>query len=272
MIDVRDVSYFYNIAEQGHIAALRHITWQLYEGEYVAVMGRNSSGKTTLARCLNALLIPQQGTVWIDGLDSQKPQHIIEIRKKVGMVFQNPDNQIVATTVEREIAFGLENLGLPTETMRRIVTANLERFGLARYRNYPPHLLSGGEKQRLATAAILAMNPKYLVLDEPTSMLDTAGRRQLLALLSEIKAQNKDKPIVDRTAILFITQFPEEALQADRLIVMDQGSIVCDGSPREVFQNVQQIKSVGLEVPVEFELLPWLTAHGCGPEILNEFK
>ncbi len=271
MIELVDVSYFYETPDQGSIAALRHISWQLHEGEYVAMMGRNSSGKTTLARCLNALLIPQQGTVWIDGLNSQEPQNIIPIRKKVGMVFQNPDNQIVATTVEREIAFGLENLGIPTETMHQIVTAMLERFDLTRYRNYPPHLLSGGEKQRLAIAAVLAMNPKYLVLDEPSSMLDPSGRRELLAILADLKAENRNKPVTDRTAILFITQFPEEALVADRLVIMDQGRIVCDGPAREVFQNVELIRSFGLEVPVEFELLPWLKAQGYGPEVLSDF-
>ncbi|MDZ7335304.1 MAG: ATP-binding cassette domain-containing protein [candidate division KSB1 bacterium] len=271
MIELVDVSYFYESAEQGSIPALRHITWQFREGEYVAMMGRNNSGKTTLARCLNALLIPQQGTVWVDGLNSQEPQNIIPIRKKVGMVFQNPDNQIVATTVETEIAFGLENLGIPTDRMREIVTAYLERFGLTRYRNYPPHLLSGGEKQRLAIASILAMNPKYLVLDEPSSMLDATGRRELMAILNEIKAENASKPVEDRTAILFITQFPEEALPADRLILLDQGQIVCDGPPKKVFQNVEQIKSLGLEVPVEFEILPWLKAQGLDLEVLNEF-
>jgi len=272
MIDLQDVSYFYETADQGSIVGLRHIRWQLYEGECVALMGRNSSGKTTLARCLNALLIPQQGTVWIDGLSSQEPENIHAIRKKVGMVFQNPDNQIVATTVEREIAFGLENLGIPTQVMHQIVTANLERFGLLRYRNYPPHLLSGGEKQRLVIAAILAMNPKYLVLDEPTSMLDPKGRRALLALLKEIKTENRYKPLADRTAILLITQFPEEALIADRLVVMDQGTIFYDGAPREVFQNVAELQALGLEVPVEFEILPWLKAQGYNMEILSEFQ
>jgi energy-coupling factor transport system ATP-binding protein len=271
MIDIQDISYFYPSDDQSPVAAIEKITLQIREGEYVAIMGHNSSGKTTLARCLNALLIPQSGNVYVDRLCTDQDENTISIRKKVGMVFQNPDNQIVSTTVEREIAFGLENLGVPTETIHHVVTAILEKFDLTRYRQYPPHLLSGGEKQRVALAAVLAMNPKYLVLDEPTSMLDSKGRRDLLELLAEIKADNAEKKTTDQVTIILITQFPEEALEADRLIIMEQGKIVFDDDPRIVFQNVKEIKEIGLDVPIEFEIMPLLLEKGFSLELLDEF-
>ncbi len=271
MINIQDISYFYASEEAGQIAAIQNIVLQIREGEYVAIMGHNSSGKTTLARCLNALLIPQSGNVFVDRLCTSEEENIIPIRKKVGMVFQNPDNQIVSTTVEREIAFGLENLGVPTETIHQVVTAMLERFDLSRYRNYPPHLLSGGEKQRVALASVLAMNPKYLVLDEPTSMLDPKGRRELLELLTEIKADNAEKKITDQVTIILITQYPEEALEADRLIILEKGKIAFDDHPKVVFQNVERLKSIGLDVPVEFEIMPLLLEKGYSLDLLNDF-
>jgi energy-coupling factor transport system ATP-binding protein len=271
MIDIQDISYFYSSEDESSVVAIENISLQIREGEYIAIMGHNSSGKTTLARCLNALLIPQSGKVHVDRLSTGKQENIISIRKKVGMVFQNPDNQIVSTTVEREIAFGLENLSVPTETIQQVVTAILERFDLTRYRQYPPHLLSGGEKQRVALASVLAMNPKYLVLDEPTSMLDPKGRRELLELLAEIKSDNAEKKTTDQVTIILITQFPEEALEADRLIIMDQGKIVRDDAPRIVFQNVKEIKEIGLDVPIEFEIIPLLLKKGFSLELLEEF-
>jgi energy-coupling factor transport system ATP-binding protein len=271
MINCQDISYFYSSENENPVTAIENINLQVREGEYVAIMGPNSCGKTTLARCLNALLIPQAGNVYIDRLCTSNEENIIPIRKKVGMVFQNPDNQIVSTTVEREIAFGLENLGVPTKTIHHIVTAILERFDLTRYRNYPPHLLSGGEKQRVALASVLAMNPKYLVLDEPTSMLDPKGRRELLELLAEIKSDNAEKKTTDQITIMIITQFPEEALEADRLIVMKHGKIVMDDNPRIVFQNIETIKTIGLDVPIEFEIIPLLLEKGYSSEVIEEF-
>jgi len=271
MIDIQVISYYYDSQNDEQILALKEICLQIREGEYIAIMGHNSSGKTTLARCLNALLIPQSGKVYVDRFATDEEKNILPIRKKVGMVFQNPDNQIVSTTVEREIAFGLENLGVPTETIHQVVTAILERFDLARYRKYPPHLLSGGEKQRVALSSVLAMNPKYLVLDEPTSMLDPKGRRELLDLLAEIKSDNAEKKTTDQITIILITQFPEEALEADRLIVMERGSIVYDDEPKIVFQNVDRIKRIGLDVPVEFEIMPLLLEKGYSLELLEEF-
>lgn len=272
MIDIQDISFFYSSEPEDQIAAIQNISLQIREGEYVTIMGHNSSGKTTLARCLNALLIPQSGSVYIDRLCTSQEENILPIRKKVGMVFQNPDNQIVSTTVEREIAFGLENLGVPTATIHQVVTAILERFGLTRYRQYPPHLLSGGEKQRLALAAVLAMNPKYLILDEPTSMLDPKGRRELLELLAEIKSDNTQKKTIDQVTIILITQFPEEALESDRLIIMEQGKISFDDDPRIVFQNIEKIKVIGLDVPTEFEIMPLLLEKGFSLELFDEFR
>jgi len=271
MINIQDISYFYSSEETDQIAAIQNISLQIREGEYVAIMGPNSSGKTTLARCLNALLIPQSGNVSIDRLCTGEEENILPIRKKVGMVFQNPDNQIVSTTVEREIAFGLENVGVPGETIHEVVTAILERFDLTRYQKYPPHLLSGGEKQRVALASVLAMNPKYLVLDEPTSLLDPKGRRELLALLAEIKSDNAEKKTMDQITIILITQFPEEALEADRLIILERGTIAFDDHPKIVFQNVEKLKSIGLDVPVEFEIMPLLLEKGYSLDLLNDF-
>lgn len=271
MIDIQNISYYYESPSAEKIRALHQVNLQIREGEYVAIMGHNSSGKTTLARCLNALLIPQAGEVVVDGLATGDEKNILPIRKKVGMVFQNPDNQIVSTTVEREIAFGLENLGVPTETIHQVVTSILDRFDLAPYRNHPPHLLSGGEKQRVALAAVLAMNPKYLVLDEPTSMLDPKGRRELLTLLGEIKSDNFEKPIIDQVTIIFITQIAEEALAADRLIIMRQGNILFDDHPKIVFQNVEKMKRIGLEVPIEYEAMPLLVELGYSTRLFEQF-
>jgi energy-coupling factor transport system ATP-binding protein len=271
MIDIQDISYYYASGNDKQIPALERINLQIREGEYVAIMGHNSSGKTTLVRCLNGLLIPQTGKVWIDRLATNQDENILPIRKKVGMVFQNPDNQIVSTTVEREIAFGLENLGVVTETIHQVVTAIMDRFDLLQYRKYPPHLLSGGEKQRVALASVMAMNPKYLILDEPTSMLDPKGRHELIDLLAEIKSDNKEKKITDQITIILITQFPEEALEADRLIIMEKGTIVFDDVPKVIFQNVDRLKEIGLDVPVEFEIMPILLKKGYSLEILENF-
>ena len=271
MIEIQDVSYYYGSENENQVRALDRINLQIREGEYVAIMGHNSSGKTTFARCLNALLIPQSGKVIVDQLSTSEEQNILPIRKKVGMVFQNPDNQIVSTTVEREIAFGLENLGVPVETMQNVVAAILERFDLTQYRAYPPHLLSGGEKQRVALASVLAMNPKYLVLDEPTSMLDPKGRHDLLDLLSEIKTDNLEKRTTDQITIILVTQFPEEALEADRLIIMEKGKIIFDDRPKIVFQNVEKLKETGLDVPVEFEIIPLLIEMGYSSSLFHDF-
>lgn len=272
MIDIKDIEFQYSRNDQETVLALRDINLKIREGEYVVIMGHNSSGKTTLVRCLNGLLRPTSGQIFIDDLSTENDDDILEIRTKVGMVFQNPDNQLVSTTVEREIAFGLENLGVPTEMMHQVVTAILERFHLSHYRKYPPHLLSGGEKQKVALASILAMNPKYLILDEPTSMLDPKSRRELLDLLVEIKSDNHTKKTTEQITIILVTQFPEEALEADRLIVLEKGRIMFDDSPEIVFQNVDDLKKLGLEVPPEFEIIPLLIEKGISSDVLKDFK
>jgi len=271
MIEIKDLGYWYPGERENAFCAIENINLQFREGEFIAIMGHNSSGKTTLARCLNGLLQPTSGEVMVDGLSTKNEKDILPIRKKVGFVFQNPENQIVTTSVEREIAFGLENLGVSSEIIHQVVEAILDRFELTQYRQHPPHLLSGGEKQRLALASVLAMNPKYLILDEPTSMLDPQSRQDLLALLAEIKADNARKKTADEITIILITQFPEEALITDRLLVMQQGKIIMDEAPRIVFQQVDQLKNIGLQAPVEFEVLPLLIEKGLGAEVLDDF-
>ncbi len=273
MIKLKNVTFGYEYNRDGEIEnALDQVNLEIRDGEYVAIMGRNSSGKTTLARCLNALIIPDEGEISVDQITPDDYDAINAIRRKIGMVFQNPENQIVSTTVEREIAFGLENLGVPPEIMHQVVDGTLARFNLEKYRKHPPHLLSGGEKQRLALAAVMAMNPKYLVLDEPTAMLDPKSRSELLTLLKEIKEDNRRKKIADQITIILITQFAEETLDADRLIVLNSGKIAYDDAPDIVFQNVEHLKEIGLEVPVEFEVGLMLVEMGYSIDPLKNFK
>jgi len=271
MIQFKDVSFEYK-NDQADLSrlALDHISLEIREGEFVTIMGRNGSGKSTFARCMNALFIPTSGDVLIDGMSTSNRDDIIDIRRKVGMVFQNPDNQIVSTTVEREIAFGLENLGVDTNVMHEVVEASLHRFRLEHYRKHPPHLLSGGEKQRLALASVMAMNPKYIIFDEPTAMLDPISQRELLNILYEIKKDNSHKKTTDQITIILITQFPEETLKSDRLIILNKGNIAYDDKPGFVFQNINEIRELGLEVPIEFEVKKMLVEHkGYTSEELN---
>jgi len=272
MIQFINVSFEYQ-NEQADVSrpALDKINLEIREGEFITIMGRNGSGKSTFARCLNALLIPTSGEVIVDNMLTNDRDNIIEIRRKVGMVFQNPDNQIVSTTVEREIAFGLENLGVPTETMHKVVEGTLHRFHLDQYRKHPPHMLSGGEKQRLALAAVMAMNPKYIVFDEPTAMLDPISQQELLSILYEIKQDNLNRKTTDQITIILITQFPEETLRSDRLLILDQGRIVFDDQPDYVFQNVDDIRKMGLDVPIDFEVKKLLVENkGLSLEEVDE--
>jgi len=229
---------------------LYDIDLEIHEGESIALMGPNGSGKTTLARCLNGLLCPVQGHVIVDGMKTDDASNMLEIRRRVGMVFQNPDNQIVSTTVEREIAFGLENIGVPYEDMHAVVAEMLAKFHLLKYRRHSPHYLSGGEKQRLAVAAVMAMRPRYLVLDEPTSLLDPKSRRDILHIIQQLHNEKRDSPI----STIFITQFPEEALIAQRLIILHQGRVFMDDKPPAIFRKTAKLKSIGLEPPVVFYL------------------
>lgn len=249
MIQTRDLYYHYPEYQDSHV--LQGVTVSLAAGETVACMGCNGSGKTTLARCLNGLLSPVSGQIMLDDLIIQSDADRHTLRRQVGLVFQNPDDQIVATTVEREIAFGLENIGLPLEEMKIRVSDAIKRFHLESYRAWPPHLLSGGERQRLALAAVWVMRPRYLILDEPTSLLDPRGREEIFQYLNEEKEHRE-------TGILLVTQYPDEAMLADRLIIMDQGKIVLNGPPADVFRNDKQIRNFGLDVPAEVTINQWI--------------
>jgi len=246
VIEVRNLRYRYPGSE-GPDFALRDVSFSLEAGEWLGLMGANGSGKTTFVRCLNGLNRPSFGQVLVDGLSTDDPHALYEIRKRVGMVFQNPDNQIVATSVEREIAFGLENLGIPVRSMRKQVAAALKRFSLEPYAQISPNRLSGGERQRLALASVWTMEPRYLILDEPTSLLDPAGKRDFFQLIRRMLKTRK-------VGILLVTQYPEETLDCDRLLVMDRGCIRFNSDPVSVFRHRSPLRRLGLSVPVEAEL------------------
>lgn len=255
MIRIRDLCFsFPGVSAR----ALDRVSIDIGPGERVAVIGPNSSGKTTLARCLNGLLVPDSGSVSVDDFDTRNRDSLPSLRRLVAMVFQNPDDQLVATTVESEIAFGLENLGVPLLRMRQRVAEVLDRFALKRYSGHPPHLLSGGEKQRLAIAAGFALRPRYFVLDEPTSMLDSDGRAQLLDVIDELSS-------TEGIATIEITQDLEEACRADRVIVLDRGRILMDATPDVVFAEENPLRAIGLEVPFLFTLARKIPTVGTVP-------
>ena len=248
MIKVQQVCFSYHSSEYARGSALNDVSVEIRQGESLAVMGANGSGKTTFAHCLNGLLKPVKGSVNVDGFDTSNDKALIEIRRRVGMVFQNPDNQIVSATVERELAFGLENLAIPYEEMHHRVEAALEAFHLSSMRHKSPHHLSGGEKQKCALAAVMAMRPDYFVLDEPTSLLDPASRTHILQYIKELKI------VHPRITTIFITQFPEEAENADRLIIFKTGKIIMDDTPERIFRNADQLRECGLEPPISYQL------------------
>ncbi len=245
MIKLEDVSYFYQLEKGNKFQALDGINLELKTGEFIAIIGPNGSGKTTLAQLLNSLILPASGRVLVDDLDSSDKNLQKQIRVMVGMVFQNPDNQIISTTVEREIAFGLENLALPYPEIKERVEWALSAFNLQEYRNHPPHSLSGGEKQKLSLASVLAMRPSYLVLDEPTSLLDPKGRDEVNDLIRKLSKE---------LTVIHITQFPDEALLAHRVLVLNQGKIALDGLPSFVFSQINELKKMNLGVPITFEI------------------
>ena len=222
--------------------AIRDVSFTVAPGEFVAILGHNGSGKSTLAKHMNALLVPEEGTIWVDSIDTKDKEMIWDIRQRVGMVFQNPDNQIVYNVVEEDVGFGPENLGVPTAEIWQRVGSALEKVGMSKYRKKSPNNLSGGQKQRVAIAGILAMKPKCIVLDESTAMLDPIGRREVLEAVQEL---NKKEHIT----VLWITHYMEEVIEADKLIVMNQGEIVMEGTPRQVFSQVEQLKAYHLDVP-----------------------
>ena len=252
IIEVKDVEFRYEGAEEEAVAG---VSLRVERGEFVAVLGRNGSGKSTLAKLLNALNIPQKGEIWIDGVAAHEEANSLEVRKRCGMVFQNPDNQIVATVVEEDCAFGLENLGVPPGDIRRRVDGALEAVGMRDHAEAAPHMLSGGQKQRVAIAGVLAMRPQIIVFDESTAMLDPSGRREVFAVAEELNRR-------DGITIVWITHFMDEALRAGRVLVMDAGTVALEGAPREVFQKTEEIRKMGLDVPPMAQLAAQLRADG----------
>ncbi len=256
IIEIENISFRYDEGEDGQAPekALDGLSLSIERGSFVAVTGSNGSGKSTLAKHLNALLIPSEGRVLVDGMDTADEELIWEIRRRVGMVFQNPDNQLVSSVAEDDVAFGAENLGIPSAEIRERVDRALKAVGMYDQRKKGAHLLSGGQKQRIAIAGILAMGPECIVLDEPTAMLDPRGRADLMETLKALNADGK--------TIILITHFMEEAALADRMIVMDRGRLAMDGSPREVFKESERLKELRLELPFTIELASRLRAAG----------
>lgn len=249
------VTYGDTEEDKQEIAAIDHIDINVEKGEFVAILGKNGSGKSSLAKHINGLLMPTEGTVYIKGMDTKDESTLLKVRQSAGIVFQNPDNQIVGTTVEEDTAFGPENLGIASKDIWTRITAALTGVGMIAYKEASPNHLSGGQKQRVAIAGIMAMEPECIVLDEPTAMLDPEGGRHVLSL---VKALNKEKNIT----ILMVTHHMEEVILADRIIVMDQGKIVMDGKPKEIFSRVDEMKTLGLEVPYATELAWELKKEG----------
>ena len=212
------------------------------EGQFVAILGHNGSGKSTFAKHINALLLPSDGTIWIDGINTSEEPELWKVRQKAGMVFQNPDNQIIGTVVEEDVGFGPENMGVPTEDIWKRVNESLEKTGMTAYRHHSPNKLSGGQKQRVAIAGVMAMRPKCIVLDEPTAMLDPNGRKEVLAAVHQLNKQ-------ENVTVVLITHYMEEVIDADHVIVMDGGHVVMEGTPREIFSQVETLKKYRLDVP-----------------------
>ena len=256
MLQTEHLSFTYP-AEEGQTStvALEDVSLSIERGSFVVVLGHNGSGKSTLAKHMNAVLLPSGGTVYVEGMDTRDEALLLEIRRRVGMVFQNPDNQIVANVVEEDVAFAPENLGVPSEEIRRRVDDALAAVGMSEFTRHAPHLLSGGQKQRVAIAGVIAMAPECIVLDEATAMLDPAGRREVL---SAIRTLNQERGIT----VVLITHHMDEAMDADRLIVMNDGKLVIDGAPAEVFTQVEALRAMGLAAPDTVELLYGLRQGG----------
>lgn len=261
IISAQKVEFHYNNEYEENEApkpvkqVLKGVSLDIPRGGFTAILGHNGSGKSTIAKHMNAILLPCGGTVWVDGIDTRDEEKLFDIRSRVGMVFQNPDNQIVATIVEEDVAFALENMGVPPDEMRERVDDALRSVGMYEYREHSPHQLSGGQKQRVAIAGIIAMRPECIVLDEPTAMLDPKGRKEVLKTIRKLNAKFG-------ITIILITHYMEEAALADRIVVMDNGEIIMDGVPRDVFSNVELMKKVGLDVPQVTELMYLLGKSG----------
>ena len=253
------VHEFFRRDEEGNVesitTALDHVNLDIKAGQFIAILGHNGSGKSTLAKHINALLIPSEGVLWVDGMDVLDEDNTIPIRKTAGMVFQNPDNQIIASVVEEDVGFGPENIGIPTDEIWQRVEKSLKSVGMWEYRKHSPNKLSGGQKQRVAIAGVMAMQPKCIVLDEPTAMLDPAGRREVIDTATKLCREQG-------ITVVLITHHMEECIGADRVIVLSNGAVVADGAPKQVFSQVELLKREGLTAPVTVRLLHALRAHG----------
>ena len=255
-IQVKDASFFYNKTEgEAPIRVFEHLDLTIEQGTFVVILGHNGCGKSTLAKHFNAILLPNLGEVMVYGMDTRDENEMIPVRKTVGMVFQNPDNQIVANVVEEDVAFALENLGVPPKEIRERVDAALKAVGMYDYRKHAPHLLSGGQKQRVAIAGVLAMRPKCVVLDEPTAMLDPVGRNEVVSTIHELNEKFG-------VTVVQITHHMREATEADRVVVMNDGKIIADDTPKKVFSQVELLRDVGLTVPETTDLLYELNERG----------
>jgi len=267
IIEIRGLHFAYESddEEKKSVEVLKGIDLDIKQGEFVAVLGHNGCGKSTLAKHLNAILLPTEGTVTVDGIDTKDEEKLFDLRQRAGMVFQNPDNQIVSSIVEEDVAFALENLGVPYEEMRKRVDESLKAVGMYEYRLHSPSQLSGGQKQRVAIAGVIAMQPKCIILDEPTAMLDPQGRKEVLATIHRM---NREQGIT----IVLITHYMDEAADCDRVVVMDKGQVVLDNVPEKVFSQVDKLKAIGLDVPQVTELAWELRKAGCdiSPEIISE--
>lgn len=262
LIEFQNVDFSYGIEDGEELVdVIKNLNLNIEKGSFVAVLGHNGSGKSTIAKLTNGILFPQSGKVLVDGKEVKDDESIYDVRKKVGMVFQNPDNQIVASIVEEDVAFGVENLGIPPQECRKRVDEALKTVGMYELREKAPHKLSGGQKQRVAVAGIIAMKPECIVLDEPTAMLDPSGRKEVM---QTIKKLNREEGIT----IVLITHYMDEAVQADRVIVVDNGEIKMDGTPKEVFSHVEEIKALGLDVPQATELI-YRCSLKSGSTVLN---
>ena len=262
IIKAENASFQYQSTDEGEgIRAVKSVSFEVQEGEFVAVLGSNGSGKSTLAKLINALFLPTDGAIYVNDIDTSNEEMVWDVRSTCGMVFQNPDNQLVATIVEEDVAFGLENMGVEPSEIRRRVDEALEIVGMSQYAEGAPHMLSGGQKQRVAIAGVLAMKPRVIVFDESTAMLDPVGRREVMKVVRRLNYE-------EGITILWITHFMEEAAQADRILVVDDGEIRLSGTPKEVFRDIDTVHACGLDVPEMTELARSLNA--CGLNLSND--
>ena len=262
IVKAKDLTFEYiRRDEEGNVegitTAVDHVNMDIQPGEFIAILGHNGSGKSTFAKHINALLFPTEGTILVDGLDTSDEDNVMDVRQRAGMVFQNPDNQIICTLVEEEVGFGPENIGVPTEEIWERVAASLKAVGMYQYRKASPNKLSGGQKQRVAIAGIVAMKPKCIILDEPTAMLDPHGRADVMRVLHELNRK-------EGVTVILITHYMEEVIDADRVFVMDEGKVVMEGTPRQIFSRVEELKQLRLDVPQVTELAYELSRSG-GP-------